>query len=85
MPTKDRLRALRLEANRTQIQIAKLLHIEGRTYQRLELEDALHPAPAYSVGFLSGFCGLSALPHRPERGQPLNFCNLQFIHKKDTI
>ena len=41
MPTKDRLRALRLEANRTQIQIAKLLHIEGRTYQRLELEDVL--------------------------------------------
>lgn len=41
MPTKDRLRALRLEANRTQIQLAKLLHIEGRTYQRLELEDVL--------------------------------------------
>ena len=41
MPTKDRLRALRLEANRTQIQIAKLLHIEGRTYQRLELEELI--------------------------------------------
>lgn len=41
MPTKDRLRALRLEAQLTQTQVAKMLHIEGRTYQRLELEDVL--------------------------------------------
>ena len=37
---KERLKELRQEAGLTQVQMAEILGIEGRTYQRLEITEA---------------------------------------------
>lgn len=42
--TKERLRELRSEKKLTQVQVAELLGIEKRNYQRLELLDMIPPA-----------------------------------------
>ena len=41
---KERLKELRQGAGLTQVQVAKMLGIEGRTYQRLEITEVLPPA-----------------------------------------
>ena len=41
---KERLKELRQEAGLTQVQMAEILGIEGRTYQRLEITAGLPPA-----------------------------------------
>ena len=41
---KERLKELRQEAGLTQVQMAEILGIEGRTYQRLEITEVLPPA-----------------------------------------
>ena len=45
---KERLKELRQEAGLTQVQMAEILGIEGRTYQRLEITEVLPPGTAFS-------------------------------------
>ena len=40
--TKERLKELRKEAGLTQNQVAEMIGVQGRNYQRLEITDALH-------------------------------------------
>ena len=41
--TKERLKELRKEAGLTQNQVAEMIGVQGRNYQRLEITDALPP------------------------------------------
>ena len=47
--TKERLKELRKEAGLTQNQVAEMIGVQGRNYQRLEITDACPQQGIYSL------------------------------------